>query len=118
MKLGDIYLTRQAYFLGGIAGLRITFMASKRKVVWGAVWKKTIRFVNHVFLAYLDHSLSDMYIGNVLLIYRTKYTLSRTKIHAQNKSDKIVFFQTARHTPFGKKNNFVTPVFRAYLDYN
>ena len=59
--------------------------------------------MNHVFWAYLDHSLSDMYIGNVLLIYRTKCTISRTKIHAQNKSDKIVFFQTARHTPFGKK---------------
>ena len=59
-----------------------------------------------------------MYIGNILLIYRTKCTLSRTKIHAQNKSDKIVFFQTARHTLFGKKNDFVTPVFRAYLDYN
>ena len=66
--------------------------------------------MNHVFWAYLDHSLSDMYIGNVLLIYRTKCTLSRIKIHAQNKSDKIVFFQTARHTPFGKKR-FCDPCF-------
>ena len=36
-----------------------------------------------------------MYIGNILLIYRTKCTLSRTKILAQNKSDKIVFLSHA-----------------------
>ena len=34
--------------------------------VWGAVWKKTIRSVNHVFWAYLSHSLSDLYTGNIL----------------------------------------------------
>ena len=38
-------------------------------------------------------------------------------MHAQNKSDKLVFFQTARHTPFGK-NDFVTHVFCASLGYN
>ena len=32
----------------------------------GAVWKKTIRSVNHVFLAYLNDSLSDIYIGYIL----------------------------------------------------
>ena len=58
-----------------------------------------------------------MYIGNVLLIYRTKCTLSRTKIHAQNKSDKIVFSKR-RATPRLEKNDFETPVFRAFLDYN
>ena len=42
---------------------------------------------------------------------------SRTKKHAQNKSDKTVFVQTARHAPFGK-NSFVTHVFYAYLDHN
>ena len=64
--------------------------------------EKNYSFCEPCFLS-LHHSLSDMYIGNVLLIYRTKCTPSRTKIHAQNKSDKIDFFQTARHTPFGKK---------------
>ena len=58
-----------------------------------------------------------MYIGNVLLIYRTKCTLSRTKIRAQNKSDKIVFSKR-RAIRRLEKNDFVTPVFRAYLDYN
>ena len=71
--------------------------------LWGAVWKKIICFVNHVFWAYLDHNLSDIYIGNIRLIYRTNCALSRTRKHTQNKSDKIVFFQTARHSPFGKK---------------
>ena len=81
-----------------LSGFNRTERRSKiENFIWGAVWKKTIRFVNHVFWAYLDHSLSDMYIGNILLIYRTKCTLSRTKILAQNKSDKIVFFQTAPH---------------------
>ena len=79
---------------------RVTLKAA---YIWGAVWKKTIRFVNHVFWAYLDHSLSDKYIGNVLLIYRTKCTLSRTKIHAQNKSDKIVFFSSGAPHAFWKK---------------
>ena len=41
--------------------------------------------------------MSDIHIGNILLIYPTKCMLSRTKIHAQNKSDKIIFFQTAPH---------------------
>ena len=27
--------------------------------------KKTIRFVNHVFWAYLNHNLSDIYIENI-----------------------------------------------------
>ena len=58
-----------------------------------------------------------MYIGNVLLIYRTKCTLSRTKIHAQNMTDKIGFSKR-RATRRLEKNDFVTPVFRAYLDYN
>ena len=44
-------------------------------------------FVMHVFSTYLDHNLSDIYIGNIRLIYRTNCTLSRTKKHAQNKSD-------------------------------
>ena len=44
-------------------------------------------------------------------------TLSRTEIHAQNKSGKIVFSKR-RVTRRLEKNDFVTPVFRAYLDYN
>ena len=40
-----------------------------------------------LFWAYLDHNLSDIYIGNIRLIYRTNCALSRTKQHAQNKSD-------------------------------
>ena len=59
--------------------------------------------MNHVFWAYLDHNLSDIYIGNIRLIYRTNCALSRTRKHTQNKSGKIVFFPTARHLPFGKK---------------
>ena len=58
-----------------------------------------------------------MYIGNVLLIYRTKCTLNRIKIHAQNKSDKIVFSKR-RATRRLEKNDLVTPVFRVYLDCN
>ena len=58
-----------------------------------------------------------MYIENVLLIYRTKCTLSRTKVHAQNKSDKLVFSKRRARRRL-EKNDFVTPVFRAYLDYN
>ena len=51
-----------------------------------------------------------MHIGNVLLIYRTKCTLSRTKIHAQNKSDKIVFSKR-RATRRLEKNDFVLDLF-------
>ena len=49
--------------------------------------KKKNDFVTHVFRAYLDHNLSDMYIRNIRLIYRTNCTLSRTK-----KTRKIVRF--------------------------
>ena len=42
--------------------------------------------MNHVFCAYLDHSLSNIYIGNIRLIYRTNCTQNRTKKHTQNKS--------------------------------
>ena len=98
--------------------MKIIPLLSLLRFLYGAPFeKKTIRFVNHVFGAYSDHSLSDMYIGNVLLVYRTKCTTSRTKIHAQNKSDKIVFSKR-RVTRRLEKNNFVTPVFRAYLDCN
>ena len=37
-------------------------------------------FMMHVLLTYLDHNLSDVYIGQTVL-------LSRTKKRAQNKSD-------------------------------
>ena len=63
--------------------------------------EKTILFVNHVFWAYLNHSLSDIYIGNILgylLLYRTNCTPSRTKRYAQNKSDKIVFLAYLGYT--------------------
>ena len=39
--------------------------------------------------------------------------LNRNKIHTQNKSNEIVFAQTARNTPF-EKNDFVTLVFSTY----
>ena len=35
--------------------------------------------MNLVFWTYLDHNLSDIYIGNIRLIYRTNCALSRTK---------------------------------------
>ena len=49
--------------------------------------KTTIRSVNHVFWAYSNHSLSDIYIGNILgYLYIGQIVLpSRTKIQAQNK---------------------------------
>ena len=83
---------------------------------YGAPFGKKLCFVTHVFLAYLDHYLSDIYIGNIRLIYWTNCTLNRNKIHTQNKSDKIGFAQTARRTPF-KENDFVTLVFSTYLDH-
>ena len=56
----------------------------------------------------------QLFIG----IYQTNCALSRTRKHTQNKPDKIVFFQTARHSSFGKKNYFVMHVFSTYLDHN
>ena len=44
-------------------------------------------FVTQVFLAYLGYNLSEIYIANIRLIYRTNCTLCRTKKHTQNKSD-------------------------------
>ena len=86
--------------------------------------EKNYSFCEPCFLSlFVDHSLSDMYIGNILLIYRTKCTLSRTKIHAQNKSDKIVFFQKrflACDAPFGKKRfcpTYFARVFWSDLEY-
>ena len=89
----------------------------ERLIICGAVWKKTICFVKHVFWAYLDHNLSDIYIGNIRFIYRTNCALSRTRKHAQNKSDKIVFSKW-RATRRLEKNDFVMHVFSTYLDHN
>ena len=51
------------------------------KLTYGAPFGKKL------FWAYLDHNLSDIYIGNIRLISRTNCTLSRTKKYAQNKLD-------------------------------
>ena len=67
------------------------------------VSKKIICFVTHVLRAYLDH-------------YCRIY-LSRTKTHTQNKSDKIVFVQTARHGHL-KKKRFCDSCFLSLLDHN
>ena len=77
--------------------------------------EKNYLFCDPYFLSIFRPSfVRYIYIGNIRLIYWTNCTLNRNKTHTQNKSDKIVFAQTASHTPF-EKNDFVTLVFSAYL---
>ena len=75
----------------------------KLRLRCGAPFGKKIYVLGTMFLSLLlDHNLSNICIGNIGFICRTNCTLSRTKKHAQNKSDKIVL---------KKKNDFVILVF-------
>ena len=68
-----------------------------------AVWKKTPRFVNHVFRAYLNHNLSDMYGAP----FGKKYTFCEPCFLSLNKlkkhgSQNVDFFSKRRICPIYK----------------
>ena len=88
----------------------------------------------HVLLTYLNHILSDIYIGNIRLIYRTNCTSKLNQKHSQNKSHifytrisekflvfkyvdktcmtKLFFCKRRMGAPFEKKKDFVRLVLR------
>ena len=82
----------------------------------GRLLEKAIRFVNHIFLAFLDQSLFNTeYIGNILRVYRTNCALSRTKIQAQNTVSRTKSFLVKRlATPRMVKHDFVIHVFELF----
>ena len=90
----------------------IFFSSRTETLLWGAVWKKNYlfcepcflslfrpQFVRYIYRKYPTYISDKLYpksdqkthakqVGYFRLIYRTNCALSRTKKHAQNKSDK------------------------------
>ena len=95
---------------GKVSKLSVLNCPSQYAMYGAPFGKKTIRSVNHVFRAYLNYSLSYICIRNILGYLRIRQIVLQVGPKYTRKISQTRFFQTARHTPFGK-NDFVTHVF-------